>query len=144
MKNPLLEHAQFDRIVLAYRQKGYFWYYNWIRTETIGVILYFQTPACLQELPVIVSYMKTLLTMQLYVWLRLNGNFVSDKQKSCFINPIALRTAKTLWSFGLSECNRDAKRAHSDLALLSATEVQRGLIVIWPYGLIVIWPYWVQ
>ena len=23
----------------------------------------------------------------------------------CFINPIALRKAKTLWSFGLSECN---------------------------------------
>ena len=23
-----------------------------------------------------------------------------------FFNPIALRTAKTLWSFGLSECNR--------------------------------------
>ena len=26
--------------------------------------------------------------------------------KKVFINPIALRTAKTLWSFGRSECNR--------------------------------------
>ena len=28
------------------------------------------------------------------------------KPHACVFNPIALRTAKTLWSFGHSECNR--------------------------------------
>ena len=35
--------------------------------------------------------------------------------KVCF-NPIALRMAKTLWSFGLSECNRD--KVNSEIILL--------------------------
>ena len=36
-------------------------------------------------------------------WLR--AKIISAKLQN-LINPIALRKAKTLWSFGLSECNR--------------------------------------
>ena len=33
-------------------------------------------------------------------------NFKNDEGKPLCFNPIALRMAKTLWSFGHSECNR--------------------------------------
>ena len=32
--------------------------------------------------------------------------WVAGNLRVAFINPIALRMAKTLWSFGVSECNR--------------------------------------
>ena len=44
------------------------------------------------------------------------------------LNPIALRTAKTLWSFGCSECNR----VRTFLLFQNKTRVQKEAVMALP------------
>ena len=44
-----------------------------------------------------------------------NSRVASPESVSIFLNPIALRVVKTLWSFGRSECNRDEMHDHTSV-----------------------------
>ena len=49
----------------------------------------------------------------------LKGKNLLLKEQIIFINPFALRTAKTLWSFGCTECKRDNENNLHNITLWS-------------------------